>query len=74
MCLLEEPWLVAGQVQVSGPEHRCNESQDCRDHLELNGPGMLPRRGQDMIKHGCSRKHNNLPRTGKGEHASCGQR
>lgn len=33
----------------------------------------IAKRGQDMIKHGCSRKQNNLPRTGKEEHATCDQ-
>lgn len=52
-------------MEVSGP--------GCRDYLVLIGLGMLPRRRQDMVKHRCSGELTNLPRTGKAEHASCGQ-
>lgn len=69
VCLLVEPWLAAGQVQVRGPEPRCRESESTETTWSSVVQGCC-QGGQDVIKHECSRKHNNLPRTGKGERMS----
>lgn len=60
------------QVQASGPEPRYAESE-AEKPPRAQWSGDVAGEKQHMIKHGCCRKLNNLPRTGKGVRASCGQ-
>lgn len=59
-------------VQANGPEPRCAESE-AEKPPRAQWSGDVAGEKQHMIKHGCSGKLNNLPGTGKGVRASCGQ-